>query len=212
VALSSSEAEYYAMSEAAKEIKFLTQVIESMGLPIKKPIMVYVDNVGAIFVAENHSATKHTRHIDARYHFVREFILDGDIKIVFVTSALNKADIFTKNISNETYRQHIDSFILHQKYIDHEVSHTPDRGGVLEHQSNDGVNPDLGYDTMQDRDMDRMPMVGAQRKNATVQHKNATVKHQLEKQTQIMKGDRLHSNHHNRGNTTPKGYSGYAHN
>jgi hypothetical protein len=45
-------------------------------LPIHKPIIVHVDNVGAIFVAENLSATKHTRHIYAWYHLVREYIID----------------------------------------------------------------------------------------------------------------------------------------
>jgi hypothetical protein len=90
VALSTStEAEYYAISKEAKEIKFIVQVIESLGVKGTKPIMVHVNNVGSIVVAENHSATKQTRHIDARYHFVREYIIDGTIKIMFVNSKQN---------------------------------------------------------------------------------------------------------------------------
>jgi hypothetical protein len=95
VSLSSTEAEYYALSDAAKDIKFILQVLESLGIQVEKPIIVHIDNVGAIFVTENASATKHTRHIDARYHFVREYIIDGTIKIIFVKSLENKADIFT---------------------------------------------------------------------------------------------------------------------
>jgi hypothetical protein len=70
VALSSTKAEYYATSEAAKEIKFLVQVLESIGIKVKNSIIVHLHNVGEIFVAENASGTKHKRHIDACYHFV----------------------------------------------------------------------------------------------------------------------------------------------
>jgi hypothetical protein len=117
VALSSTEAEYYACSEAAKEIKFLVQVLESLNLDIVKPIIVHIDNIGAMFVAENPSATKNTRHIDARYHFIREYIIDGVIKIIFVNSKNNKADIFTKNVTSEIYEEHVDDFIIHREVI-----------------------------------------------------------------------------------------------
>jgi hypothetical protein len=72
VSLSLTEAEYYATSEAAKEIKFIVQVIKSIGQKVINPISVHMDIVGAIFVAENASATTHTCHIDTRCHFVRE--------------------------------------------------------------------------------------------------------------------------------------------
>ena len=84
IALSSSEAEYYAMAEAAKEFRFIVQVLESLNIIVTKPIVVHVDNIGAIFMSENASATSRTRHVDARYHFVREFVEEGFLKIVFV--------------------------------------------------------------------------------------------------------------------------------
>ena len=138
VALSSTEAEYYAMSEATKEIKFVLQVLESMGIQVLKPIIVHIDNVGAIFVAETPSATKHTRHIDARYHFVREYIIDGTIKIIFVSSNENKADLLTKNVISEIYEKHIDDFIIHQEQIELTSNELEqycyfDSGGVLEY-------------------------------------------------------------------------------
>jgi hypothetical protein len=66
-----------------------------VGITILTPIIVKVDNVGAIFMAENVRATSRTKHIDTRYHFVPEFVEDGMIKIVFVKTEDNKADIFT---------------------------------------------------------------------------------------------------------------------
>jgi hypothetical protein len=143
VALSSSEAEYHALSETVKEVKFITQVIESLGQSVSKPIMIYVDNVGAIFVAENHSATKHTRHIDARYHFVREYIADGQIQIVFVKSENNKSDIFTKNVQGEIYDKHIRNFLIHRNLIQPKNSlQIYSHEGVLEHGSEDLVSND----------------------------------------------------------------------
>jgi len=75
------------------------------------PIVVHVDNVGAIFMAENVSTSGSTKHVDIHYHYVREFIEDGFIRIVFVCTKLNKADMFTKNVVGEIHDAHGKSFI-----------------------------------------------------------------------------------------------------
>ena len=106
VTLSSTEAEYFAMSEVVKEIIFVKQVIESMGIKLKFPIVVRVDNVGAIYLANNHTTGQRTKHIDIRRHFVREFIVDGVIQIIFIKSEDNDADIFTKNTTEELFNKH----------------------------------------------------------------------------------------------------------
>jgi hypothetical protein len=111
VSLSSSEAEYFALSEAAKEIKFVTQILLTMGIPVRLPVVVRVDNVGAIFMSENVSASSRTKHIDIRYHFVREFVEDKFIKIIFVRTAENTSDGFTKNVSGDIYDKHCKEFI-----------------------------------------------------------------------------------------------------
>ena len=106
VTLSSTEAEYFATSEIAKEIIFAKQVLESIGIKIDFPIKVKCDNVGAIYLANNYTTSQRTKHIDIRCHFVREFIEDGILKIEFVPSAENDADIFTKNTTEELYTKH----------------------------------------------------------------------------------------------------------
>jgi hypothetical protein len=111
VSLSSSEAEYFALSEAAKEIKFVAQILLTMGIPVRLPIVVRVDNVGAIFMSENVSASSRTKHIDIRYHFVREFVADKFIKIIFVRTDENVSDGFTKNVSGDIYDRHCKEFI-----------------------------------------------------------------------------------------------------
>jgi hypothetical protein len=111
VALSSSEAEFVAASEAVKEIIFVLQVLESMGIKVKTPVTVRVDNMGAIFMTENSSSGTRTRHIDTRWHFVRDLVDGKIVEIVFVKSAENFADGFTKNISTELHASHVGEYV-----------------------------------------------------------------------------------------------------
>ena len=97
-ALSSTEAEYVALSELCVEVLHVRSLLAFLGLKLDYPINIQVDNVGAIFLASNYTG-KRTRHIDAKYHFLCDYVEDGTIKIHFVLSQENFADIFTKNQS-----------------------------------------------------------------------------------------------------------------
>ena len=103
VTLSSTEAEYVAMSEVVKDLIFIRNILESIGLKIQYPMIVEVDNTGAIYLGMNRATGQRTKHIDIRYHFVREFIDEGIVKIVFVSTKENDADVFTKNVTSEIY-------------------------------------------------------------------------------------------------------------
>jgi hypothetical protein len=118
VTLSSSEAEYFALSEAAKEIKFVYMILQSMGIQIKTPIKVRVDNVGAIYMSGMNTTSNRTKHIDIRYHFVREYVEDKFIDIVYVRTKENDADIFTKNVDGTTYEEHAYKFITKKSFIE----------------------------------------------------------------------------------------------
>ena len=106
VTLSSTEAEYVAISEVAQEILFISGILEFMNIKVEHPIIVNVDNIGAIYLAQNAATGNRTKHIDTRYHFVREYIEQGILKVVFVRSAENDADIFTKNLPTYPYLKH----------------------------------------------------------------------------------------------------------
>ena len=111
VSLSSTEAEYMAVSEVATEILFMKSMMDFLGVLVSLPIEVYVDNVGAIYLSKSATTSNRTRHIDTRYHFVRDYIDDGVLKIVFVRSEFNHADIMTKNLSVKLYEQHSDAIM-----------------------------------------------------------------------------------------------------
>ena len=96
VSLFSSETEYIALSEAVKEMMFMVQQLGSMKIAVKYPVMVRVDNIGAIFMASNVTTTCHTRHVDIRYKNVNKYAEDGNDTIIFVKSADNDSDILMK--------------------------------------------------------------------------------------------------------------------
>jgi hypothetical protein len=115
VSLSSSEAEFYAMSETAKEIKFVYQVLQSMGIEVRLPIIIRVDNIGAIFMAENMAVSQRTKHIDTRARFINEFVEDEFLRIIFVRSADNDADLYTKNLGGELHGKHASKNVTEKK-------------------------------------------------------------------------------------------------
>ena len=98
--LSTTEAEYMALSEVVKELKFIVQLLQTMNIEVELAITVYVDNVGAIWLSNNRTTSDRTKHIDIRTYFVKEYQEDGKIIIKFVKSEDNEADIFTKNTTN----------------------------------------------------------------------------------------------------------------
>ena len=93
------------------------QIMQSIGIKVKLPIIVQVDNVRAIFMAENLTTSQRTKHVDICYHFVCEFIEDGFIRIIFVRTTENTADIFTKNASGPLHEKHSGEFIRTKESI-----------------------------------------------------------------------------------------------
>ena len=109
VTLSSTEAEYVAISEVATEILYIAGILKFLNIPLEYPITVNVDNIGAIYLTKNATTGSRTKHVDTRYHFVRDYVEDGIIKVQFVRSEENHADIFTKNLNSALFEKHSDS-------------------------------------------------------------------------------------------------------
>jgi hypothetical protein len=111
VTLSSTEAEYVAVSEIAKEILFVKQILEGIGLEIHYPIIIKCDNTGAIYLCDNFSTSQRTKHIDTRHHFVRGYVEENILKVIFVRSEDNDADMFTKNVTEELFKKNSDKVL-----------------------------------------------------------------------------------------------------
>jgi hypothetical protein len=130
ISLSSSEAEWYALSEAAKEVKFIAQILLMMDVLVQLPIVVRVDNVGAIFMSESHSTTGKTKHIDIRHNFMRQYVDEGFLKISFVKLEDNWSNGYTKNTNIAVYEKHHGEFVADKDYIEYDNCNSYDWKGV----------------------------------------------------------------------------------
>ena len=73
VTMSVTEAEYVSAADCAKEMLFQKHLLESLGLQVELPMILEIDNKGAIDLANNWSATGSTKHVDVRHHFFARF-------------------------------------------------------------------------------------------------------------------------------------------
>jgi hypothetical protein len=96
VALSTTEAEYMAVGAAAQEAIFLRRLLASLGFEQQGATVIFVDNNGCIFMSKNPVFHKRTKHIDIRWHFIREATDRGDIKLEYIPTGEQLADPLTK--------------------------------------------------------------------------------------------------------------------
>ena len=99
IALSATEAEYMALSDCSRQAVWIQNIFSELGLP-KKPTTICADNEGGIFIASNPVQERHTKHIDVRYHYVRDLLEQKRIDTIWVPTNDNPADMFTKNLGH----------------------------------------------------------------------------------------------------------------
>lgn len=105
VAASSTEAEYMALYEAVREALWLKSLAVSIKIDIDKPIIIYEDNNGCISIANNPTNHKRTKHIDIKYHFSREQIEKNVIKLNYIPTGQQLADVLTKPLPAITFQE-----------------------------------------------------------------------------------------------------------
>jgi hypothetical protein len=95
VALSVAEAEYIAATEAAKEAIWFRTFLEELGFPQETTIL-YEDNEACILLSKNPQLHSRTKHIQIRYHFIREKVTSKEIQLQYISTKAQAADMFTK--------------------------------------------------------------------------------------------------------------------
>ena len=105
ISQSSTEAEYVAAAEAAKEAIWLSRLIQNMGLGQDKPCL-FCDSKSAIHLAENHKTDSRIKHIDIRYHFIRQMVEEERIQLINVMGKENPADALTMIIPSGQFSRH----------------------------------------------------------------------------------------------------------
>lgn len=99
VALSTCEAEYMALTETTQEAIYLKQILSDLNVGSVEPIQLYGDNQGAIAIVKNPVKHNRTKHIDIKYHFIRERYYSNIFTLNYIVSENNIADVMTKPLS-----------------------------------------------------------------------------------------------------------------
>lgn len=103
VTLSTTEAEYVAASVTVKDIIWIRKMLKDIGHQCCAATKLYIDNQSAIKLVKNPEYHKRTKHIDIRFHFIREKYDSGEICVLYVPSENQVADIFTKPLGKDRF-------------------------------------------------------------------------------------------------------------
>jgi hypothetical protein len=98
-ALSSTESEYIALTSAVQDALWFSELMNELEFK-REPITIYEDNEACINMSKNPQEFKRTRHIQVRYHFIRDHVHSGDVDIAHVRTTDQLADLFTKGMNS----------------------------------------------------------------------------------------------------------------
>ena len=109
IADSTMEAEYIAACEAAKEAVWLKKFITDLEVVpnMDKPIVLCCDNSGAVTNSKEPRSHKRGKHIERKYHLIREIVHRGDVAVMKIASQDNFADPFTKTLPAKSFEGHL---------------------------------------------------------------------------------------------------------
>ena len=121
VALSSTEAEYMALSDCSRQVVWMHTLMGELGYHLK-PIPICGNNQGSIFITFNPVTEKRSKHIDIHYHYIREVVERKFAEIFFIDGDKNPADLLTKNLGSVKFQSlqpeyglHFNAYVHHNK-------------------------------------------------------------------------------------------------
>lgn len=103
VTLSTCEEEYVAATSCVCHAIWLQNLLKELNLPQEEPTKIFVDNRSAIALAKNPVFHDWSKHIDTRYHYIRECVTKKDVQLEYVKTNDQVADIFTKPLKREDF-------------------------------------------------------------------------------------------------------------
>ena len=107
ISLSTTEAEYVAAASCCTQLLWMRQTLKEYGVNCDK-VPLLCDNESAIKIGHNPVQHSRTKHIEIRYHFIRDHINRGDIELGYIPTKIQLADMFTKPLDEArfTYLRH----------------------------------------------------------------------------------------------------------
>jgi hypothetical protein len=117
VSLSVTESEQNAGVMVAQDMLYLLRTMQELELKVELPMILEMDNKGAVYLANNMSVGGRTRHVDVKSHFLRELKDQGLLVVRHANGEENDADIFTKNTSVRVFEKHLPKFVGFDEYM-----------------------------------------------------------------------------------------------
>eukprot|EP00253_Pinus_taeda_P007410 PITA_07410 len=103
IALSTAKVEYVVVASCCTQLLWMMQTLQDFQITCTQPISILCDNTSAISISKNPVMHSKTKHIPIKYHFLREQLLEQKVKLEYVPSKEQVADIFTKPLPGETF-------------------------------------------------------------------------------------------------------------
>ena len=103
VALSTTEAEYIALTHAAKQLTWIRRLLNEISLEQRDPTAICCDNLSTITITCDVTYHVHTKHINIYYHYIREKVASNEASLTYVALKDNIADIMTKAIPPDNH-------------------------------------------------------------------------------------------------------------
>ena len=103
VALSTTEAEYYALGIACQEAVWIRQLFQELFVTFDDPIHIYSDNTGTVALSDNPVFHNKSKHIDIRWHFIHDLIRSKVIRTSHIPGTQNGADFLTKALNRHEH-------------------------------------------------------------------------------------------------------------
>jgi hypothetical protein len=107
VALSSTEAEYIAIAKGAQQAMWLAEFMREALLPQPDPFTMFGDNLGSIALTKTTKGHHLAKHIDIKYHFIRDLVEAKHLEVKPIRTHDNIADLMTKPLSKNTHNKFI---------------------------------------------------------------------------------------------------------
>ena len=108
--LSSIKAEYIAAGETIKDLAWIQQLINELGLEQENPTTLYTNNQSAIDLTDKSNTEKRFKHIDLRYHYIRQQVQNGKIQIKHMGTTDLPADELIKELEKIKFKIFIKQF------------------------------------------------------------------------------------------------------
>ncbi|XP_017189188.2 uncharacterized mitochondrial protein AtMg00810-like [Malus domestica] len=106
VSRSSTEAEYKALAHTATDITWVRHILKDLNVFLPHPPVIHCDNMYAISLSANPVFHSRIKHLDTDYHFVRERVQPGDLKVVYIPTDDQAVDILTKGLHSPAFVKH----------------------------------------------------------------------------------------------------------